>query len=672
MDLSHLSDEELEKMAAGDTPAQDFSSMSDEELERLANPPSALESGVHGAMQGASAGFIDELSGLGEAAGRLVGVKGVGGKFSDVDVDLSTFGDTNFKKNYKEGRDKKRAMHAALKKANHDSYVGGELVGGATSALVPGLNAAKTLRGAAATGAALGGVAGLGNSEAEDLQGLSIDTLTGMGIGAGFGGGIYGTGKAAKAAGNFVSKKLAPSIEKMLPIGKKGNAKEIEAAAEALGFKATPGMTNASESVQKLESSLHQAPTLGGWLTRKGTKPVVEGMRNATDDLTKGASPLGPWESGEKAKKILNESVAKKFKPSIDSFQELAEETQHINLGDKSRDAVTRNILKIPEQKVFDFGSVKQAVKALESNPNVDQIKQLRSMIGSKAKSATDKTEASALWQVYAKLGRLEENTIKRAAVETARTKPEGTKMATEMLAKLKGAKAGYAKEMGDLDDFARSARMGKSSGGPAGFAEKLEAIAPERLQEKLLPLEDARLAQKLQTQFPEAFDTLKGARIRDLAEGVHVDGEAVPGRFLQKTKGLNPEAQDMLFGANAGKLDQLRTVNQALPDKVGPSGTQQALDVAGMLNPMNQVRDLARYGTYKAVSSETLNKVAQFLRSQPKFENLAETNPKAFQAAVYQFAQKVNPAGGMSKAAGFDPTKPGDDKAAREAFLDQ
>lgn len=127
-----------------------------------------------------------------------------------------------------------------------------------------------------------------------------------------------------------------------------------------------------------------------------------------------------------------------------------------------------------------------------------------------------------------------------------------------------------------------------------------------------------------------------------------------------------------MLFGANAGKLDQLRTVNQALPDKVGPSGTQQALDVAGMLNPMNQVRDLARYGTYKAVSSETLNKVAQFLRSQPKFENLAETNPKAFQAAVYQFAQKVNPAGGMSKAAGFDPTKPGDDKAAREAFLDQ
>jgi hypothetical protein len=633
---------------------------------------SALESGIGGAMRGASMGFIDELSGAGEAAGRFLGVKGMGGEFSDLDVDLSSFGDTNFKENYKQGRDKKRAMHSRMREANPDSYLTGEVTGGvATGLLTPGLNAVKGLRGAVGVGAGLGGVSGLGNSEASDAQGLAVDTLSGVGIGAAGGAVGFGVGKGLEKASNFVSQKAAPAIEKMLPIGKKANAAEIEAAAKRLGFEATPGMTNASESVQKLESSLHQAPTLGGWLTRRGTKPVVEGMKGATDDLTSGAAQVGPWESGQKAKNIITDSVKKKFKPSQDAFEELAEHTKHIPLGDKSRDRVARNILNIPENKVFDFPSVRSAVKALENNPNVDQIKQLRGMIGAKAKSSADKTEASALWQVYAKLGRLEENTIKRAAIETARTKPEGNKIAAEMLSKLKGAKSGYAKEMGALDDFAQSARMGKSSGGPSDFPKKLDAITNERMHEKLLPLEDARMAQKLQTQFPEAFDTLKGARLRDLSDGVHVDGEAVPGRFLQKTKNLNPEAQDMLFGAKAPKLDDLRTVNQALPDKVGPSGTQQALDVAGMLNPMNQVRDLARYGAYKATSSETMNKVAQFLRSQPKFANMAETNPKAFQAAVLQFAERVQPKGGMYRAAGFDPTKPGDDEKARSAFTE-
>jgi len=629
---------------------------------------SPLESGLHGALNGASAGFIDELSGVGEAAGRALGVKGVGGKFSDLELQKPSL---EFSKNYEEGRDKKRAMHDRFQEANPKSYVTGEVAGGVSTALIPGMAAGKGLRGAMSMGAGMGGLAGAGNSEASDMQGLSVDTLTGMGIGAAGGAAGFGLGKGLEKAANWTSVKAAPAIEKMLPIGKKGNAAEIEAAAKRLGFEATPGMTNASESVQKLESSLHQAPTLGGWLTRRGTKPVVEGMKGATDDLTAGASSASPWESGEKAKKILSDSVAKKFKPSQEAFEDLAQYTKDIPVSEKSVKTIGRNIMRIPEVETLDLPLARQVVTALEKNPSADQIKMLRGMVGKAAKASKDGNEKSAYWQMYAKLGRLEENTIKRGVLESARTKGEGNKIATQMLGQLKGAKAGYAKEMEALEDFTQSARLGRMQGGPTSFADKIDSIPSERLQDKLLPLEDARLAQKLQTQFPEAFDTLKGARLRDLSDGVHVDGEAVPGRFLQRTKNLNPEAQDMLFGGKAPKLDDLRTVNQALPDKVGPSGTQQALDVAGMLNPMNQVRDLARYGTYKAVSSEKLNKVAQFLRSQPKFANMAEQNPKAFQAAVYQFAQKVNPEGGMYKAAGFDPTKPGDDEKARSAFTE-
>lgn len=607
-----------------------------------------LESLARGAAQGATMGFADEIAGGAEAL------------FTD--------------KTYKQARDESRANFKRAKDANPNTFLAGELGGGVATAFVPGLgaaNAVKTVRGAAGVGAALGGITGLGQSEAKDAQGLAVDTLSGAGLGAVTGGGLAVAGKGAQKGANYLSQKLGPSIEKMLPIGKKANAAEIEEAAKRLGFEATPGMTNASERVQGLESSLSQAPTIGGYLTRRGTDKAVKGMQGATKELIEDAATVSPFESGEQVKKILAKEVEGKFKPSVETFNELSKYTKDIPSAASSTKAVSRNIMAIPEVETLELPLAKQVVKQLEKNPSVDQIKTLRTMVGKKASSATDGAEKSAYWQIYAKLGRLEENTLKRGVIESARTKGEGNDIAAGMLGQLKSAKKGYAEQMGNLEDLSQAARLGKV-GGPSGFVDKIDSIPSERLQEKLLPLEDVRLAQTVQKQFPEAFGGLRKARLRDLSEGVQVDGEMIPSKFLQKTKGLNPEAETMLFGDKASKLQDLRKLDHALPDKVGPSGTSQALDFKEMLNPLTQGRDLMRYGAYKAASSETLNKVAQFLRSKPQFANMAEQNPKAFQAAVYQFAQKVNPQGGAYKAAGFNPDSPQDDKAAREAFLDQ
>lgn len=669
MDLSKLSDEELEALDQSheQSAGPDLSHLSDAELEALDSHPSMAESGSRGLMDQASMGFMDELSGAGEAAGRAVGIKGLGGNFSDVGFDVP---DLNFKKNYEEGRDRKRAMQKQAKLENPDSYFAGELVGGLSSAAIPGLGAIKTGRGAMAAGAGLGAVAGLGKSEGKDLNELSQDTLIGLGLGGALGGLGHKAGSLFSKSANVASEKAAPSIAKMLPIGEKENAAAIREAAKRLGIKATPGMTNASETVQKLESSLHQAPTVGGWLARRGTAPVGKGMQNATEDLISDAARVSPFESGEKAKKILADEVGKKFKASTDTFNDLAKYTKDIPVSEKSVKAVSRNILNIPEAQVLDLPLAKQVVTALEKNPSADQIKMLRGMVGKAASGAKDGNERSAYWQMYAKLGKLEENTIKRGVIASARTRPEGETIASGMLGQLKGAKKAYAGEMGNLEDFAQASRLGKF-GGPSGFVDKIDAIPSERLQEKLLPLADVRQAQSLQKNFPNAFGELKGARLRDLSEGVLRDGEAVPGKLLQNTRDLNPEAQGMLFGDKSSKLNDLRTVSHALPDKVGPSGTSQALDMKEMLNPITQARDLARFAAYKTSSSETLAKVAQYLKAKPQFANLAEKNPKAFQAAVYEFANKVKPSASLPRAAEYDPQSPPDDDRAKQSFLD-
>lgn len=668
MDLSKLSDKELDALEAQHS-GPDLSQLSDEELDELDRDPSTAESALHGAIDSASLGFIDELSGAGEALGRAIGVKGLGGKFSDVGFQKPTWG-KDFEKDYAEGRDKKRALHAKLKSANPDSYLGGEIAGGLTSALIPGLGAAKGLRGAVGAGAALGAGSGLGHSEAEDAAGMGLDTLIGTGIGAGLGAGGYGIAKGAEKSANYVAEKLAPAISKMLPVGKKANAAEIEAAAKALGVEATPGMTNASERVQGLESSLHQAPTIGGWLTRRGTEPVTKGMQKATGELIEDAASVSPFESGENVKKIIAKEVEGKFKPSTEIFDELRGYTKDIHANPASVNRVGKNIMNIPEVKTLELPLAKQIVKRLGENPSVDEIKMLRTMVGAEAK-ASQGAQKSAYWQLYAKLGRLEENTLKRGVIQSARTKGEGDTIAKGMLGQLKSAKKGYAEQMGNLEDLSQAARLGRVSDGPSGFVDKIDSIPSERLQEKLLPLEDVRLAKMMQDQFPEAFGGLRKARIRDLAEGVEKDGSLLPGKFLQSTKDLNPEAQSMLFGDKSGTLNSLRTVNEALPAKVGPSGTSQALDFKEMLNPVTQGRDLMRYGAYKAASSETLNRVAQFLRSQPKFANMAEQNPKAFQAAVYEFANKVRPASAMPRAAQFNPQEHVDEDRAKQSFLE-
>lgn len=630
--------------------------------EKTATP---IESGIHGLADGATFGWMDEASGVGEAAGRALGIRGIGGKFSDLEFSEP---DLDFKKNYFEGRDRKREIQKAAKAANPKAHFAGELGGGVASTLLPGFGAAKTLKGAMSLGAGVGGLSGAGHSEAEDAEGMIKDAALGAGIGSVGGAVGYGVGKGIEKGANYVSKNAGPVIAKALPSAKKENAAEIENAARILGIKPTPGMTSSSESLQKLESSLHQAPTIGGYLTRRGTKPVIEGMEDATEGLVKDAATISPYESGEQVKKILAKEVEGKFKPSIDVFDDLRQYTKDIPSTQASVKRVSKNIMKIPEVETLDLPFAGQIVRQLEKKPSVDGIKMLRTMVGKKARSATDDAEASAYWQMYAKLGRLEENTLKRGVIASAATKGEGDTIAKGMLGQLKGAKRGYAEQMTNLEDVAQAARLGKFDGSH-GFIEKIDAIPSERLQEKMLPLEDVRLAQTMQKQFPEAFGGLRKARLRDLSDNLQVDGEYLPGRLLQRTKGLNPEAKQMLFGGDGTqRLDALRTVHQSLPEKVGPSGTQQAFDVKEMLNPWNQIKDLARFGGYKYASSERLAKLGEFLKTKPQFKNMAETNPRAFQAAVYQLSKHLPPEGGISKVAG---DKPVSEEDAQQAFVE-
>lgn len=193
IDYSKLTDAELDALLAQDQ-KDPYESMTDEELDAELNKseapqspapteiedPSYLDSASRGVAQGASLGFIDELSGR---AGQLAGALGLA-----PDMGYEYYRD------YARQKDKESAA------ANPKTFGGGQLAGGVASAAIPGLGAANSFKGAAMTGAALGGASGVGSSEADLISGQTLrDALIGGTIGGVAGGagqklGTYLTG----------------------------------------------------------------------------------------------------------------------------------------------------------------------------------------------------------------------------------------------------------------------------------------------------------------------------------------------------------------------------------------------------------------------------------------------------------------------------------------------
>ncbi|MGE3681949.1 MAG: hypothetical protein AB7G93_09500 [Bdellovibrionales bacterium] len=181
--------------------------------------PGGAESAVMHGLQGATAGFLDELSGLGEAAGRVVGVKGVGGSFADLDLAEGgpTLDRELLKEAYINARDKKRQILETQAKAHPGVTAASEVAGMVISP------ANKIAKGATlATGsAALGGLHAAGSSDADNARDLLVDTAVGTGTG-------LVLGKAAEKASPIVQK----GVDKVAK-GSKELAKRF--AARALG-----------------------------------------------------------------------------------------------------------------------------------------------------------------------------------------------------------------------------------------------------------------------------------------------------------------------------------------------------------------------------------------------------------------------------------------------------
>jgi hypothetical protein len=161
--------------------------------------PGTLASGARGLVQGATAGFSDELAGAGGAVGNAMNKTGVkptammmtpfiGTTISALMVLAgSKSKDESIADTYARIRDSERKANAEAKGANPGTYNASQILG----TLLPAYLIKNP--------AALGAVNAAGNSEADTIGGLAKDTAVGAAIG-----GV--TGGASKLVGTGVQK----------------------------------------------------------------------------------------------------------------------------------------------------------------------------------------------------------------------------------------------------------------------------------------------------------------------------------------------------------------------------------------------------------------------------------------------------------------------------------
>lgn len=200
LELLELEAEEARAKAAGKAPEK----------------PGIIESAGRGAAQGASLGFIDEAAGAGNQVKAylnrkmkergLAGPAGMAVEAASAAIpgaipvalaDMIAEGGKSGSE-YIKGRDAWREADRTASEENPVAYGAGNLAGSAATMLIPGANAVT-----AGKMAALGGIAGLGATEADLTKGEISDAAEDAGTSALLG---YGIGKGARA--------LAPLAEK--------------------------------------------------------------------------------------------------------------------------------------------------------------------------------------------------------------------------------------------------------------------------------------------------------------------------------------------------------------------------------------------------------------------------------------------------------------------------
>lgn len=394
-------------------------------------------------------------------------------------------------------------------------------------------------------------------------------------------------GKGLSKAGGMIDDYIVQPTKGLisrLGAPEKEGAEALKAAAERIGAEPTRGMLTGDRFVQNVESGLAQSATEPGQQMSKKLTGVNDALKEAGSDVVQSGQTLEtPIQMAGRTKGLMNKTVEDRVAPAVEVYKKISDETPHIKVIDESTKRISRNIDNLPYAKIKgspEQGFASQISNNLREVKSLDELRNLRSYVGKQFNNPMSPgTMRDTAGEIYHRLGKLEQNSITRSAIENSATEKKGADVAKAMINEIKGANKIYSETSKDLQEIAIQTGMGKVRNYQE-FLRKLENIPDERLMDKMFNVNNVKNLKKMQTAFPEAFDVLKTAKVQDLYMQSLSKGEISIPKLVNNARRMSPESKQLIFGPGATqKLNDIETVYNSTYQKVGPSGTPEGLE---------------------------------------------------------------------------------------------
>jgi hypothetical protein len=534
--------------------------------------------------------------------------------------------------------------------------------------------------GAKATGSAVeGAFYGAGHIISEDALGnaeLNAESLlanVGMGalIGGAAGGVLGGVGAVGKA-GLEASKKLTEPIQpffrkllgaKDLPdevgiLGSLGQLKndvgDLRNRAQRLEVELTTGAQSANQRVRDAESILNETPSIFGQEVQRVAERNRTKLQRGASEVFEEASQRTEREVGRQVVDEMKTILQKKYDPFNIAYEEIRKHTPHIDIDMVGMNRTAKNISKLGGKLGAKGGDIAAATEReallIGQQRTLQDLRNYISEVKGRSRQQFQSGNSPmgyALKEVAKKAEALEKRTILREADKLARLgAPDAQLVGKQLISNIRTTNREYAEFMQFLRAFGDEGRLGKARNF-SQVIEKLDSLDPETVAKKFFDPNRMDAINFMQKNFPSQFEELRRLKLAQLAEEV---SERNPTHGLQYNMaalernfdklGKTPEYREVLFGKKGVQtIDDVVTLNKAIPGVSNPSRTDIRKDFERLLTPVLWARDAALLGILKGaknVSQESqavrgMQGLAQVEKSQKKISKVIKTTVDRF-----------------------------------------
>ena len=412
-----------------------------------------------------------------------------------------------------------------------------------------------------------------------------------------------GIGAITNLGGEYVEKgvksvlpKILPKKE-ILPSGLKENADEIISAARSLDVEPTRGMITASPIEQGIESSLEQSPTIPGYLVSKKKEKVVQAVQDKIEELAKDRGSLSKFELGESIKESFLRKAGETSGPAELIYGELQTTFDKAKVSDRVKTIARNRILKSDVARLTKSALPEQIADQISAVKNVSDARKLRTIFRKSKNPTMSEFENDMYNEAISSMDRLITNSISSGKGPEIRN-PIARKNVKNLLSE---ANKAYRKTFKDFGPAAE-ALGGKSKAKtlPRLLA-KIEETPSDQFAQKLFKTNDTKFLNNLKEQFPEEFELLKNQYVGELYEKsirkIGGDRDISPQAFLRNIRAIPKETKIAIWGNDFPNIQkQLETVIDALPERIGPSGTPKGIEFTKIVSPILQISAFGRY----------------------------------------------------------------------------